>query len=168
MQTFVSENFRPPSSVNEIGNPTGRTESSAPTMQRQLRLAEYSGNEQKRNCISPSITACSTFICTESYRKSIRLAPDRAFRPRSGQNSRASARNITRLLRIFLPTFSGATEKVGLRSNSCSVTAKEAVPVNPDNRAVSVVRPYNVLCKIVCEATVARCGKRGSSGEYRK
>ena len=92
MQTFVSENFRPPSSVNEIGNPTGRTESSAPTMQRQLRLAEYSGNEQKRNCVSPSITACSTFICTESYRKSIRLASDRAFRPRSGQKfARVSA-----------------------------------------------------------------------------
>ena len=31
--------------------------------------------------------------------------------------------------RLFLPTFSGKAEKVGLRSNGCGVTAKEASPV---------------------------------------
>ncbi len=63
------------------------------------------------------------------------LRPKRAFRPRgAAKNSRAAARNITRLKRIFLPTFSGKTEKVGLRSNSHSVTAKKAVSVKSDKR----------------------------------
>ena len=33
--------------------------------------------------------------------------------------------NPIRFQRLFLPTFSGKTEKVGLRSNSCGVTARE-------------------------------------------
>ena len=43
--------------------------------------------------------------------------------------------NPIRVQRLFLPTFSGKTEKVGLRSNSRGVTATTAVPVNTDKRA---------------------------------
>ena len=56
--------------------------------------------------------------------------------------SRAAARNITRLLRIFLPTFSGATEKVGRRRHSSGVAARTAVPVKPDRRADMGIGPY--------------------------
>ena len=44
--------------------------------------------------------------------------------------------------RLFLPTFSGKTEKVGLRSNGCGVAAKEAVSVNSDKRANVGIGPY--------------------------
>ena len=55
------------------------------------------------------------------------LRPKRAFRPRSGQKTARGSAQYNASWRIFLPTFSGKTEKVGLRSNGCSVTAKEAV-----------------------------------------
>ena len=144
MQTFVSENFRPPSSVNEIGNPTGRIESSAPTMQRQLRLAEYSGNEQKLNCISPSITACSTFICTESYRKSIRLAPDRAFRPRSGQKfARVSAQYNASPAHLFAYFF-WRNRKSRSAKQQLQCQCKRGSSGEYRKKADSVVGPYRL------------------------
>ena len=45
------------------------------------------------------------------------LRPKRAFRPRSDKKSRASARNMTRPRRIFLPTFSGKTDGTKLQTS---------------------------------------------------
>ena len=80
--------------------------------------------------------------------------------------------NPIRIQRLFLPTFSGAAEKVGLRSNSCSLIENSAPPVNPDKRAdvhpqgvgrirsapssltaALAIGPYTLLCRIVREAT---------------
>ena len=55
---------------------------------------------------------------------------------------------LARTKRFFLPTFSGATEKVGLRSSGCGVTAFNGTPVNPDKRADRVVGPYRVRRRI--------------------
>ena len=63
--------------------------------------------------------------------------------------------NPIRIQRLFLPTFSGKAEKVGLRSNGCGVTAFNGSPVNPDKRADRVISPYKLLCRIICEAMVA-------------
>ena len=75
--------------------------------------------------------------------------------------------NPIRIQRLFLLTFSGKTEKVGLRSNSCSLTAKEAVPVNPDKRADVDIGPYKVLCRIACEQQLRPYRINGTSGANR-
>ena len=43
--------------------------------------------------------------------------------------------------RLFLPTFSGAAEKVGLRSNGCGVTAFNSSPVKTNKRGRCGHRP---------------------------
>ena len=55
--------------------------------------------------------------------------------------------NPIRIQRLFLPTFSGAAEKVGLRSNGYGVAVKMAIPVNPDKRADVGIGPYKRLQK---------------------
>ena len=83
----------------------------------------------------------------------------------NGAHSVALRYNPIRFQRLFLPTFSGKTEKVGLRSNGYGVAVKMAVPVNPDKRAdvhpqgvgrirsapssltaALAIGPYNMLC----------------------
>ena len=72
-------------------------------------------------CCQPSATACSTSASAKSNRKCISPAPEQG----AEKHLRASA--INRIQRLFLPTFSGKTEKVGLRSNGCGITAIEEV-----------------------------------------
>ena len=55
---------------------------------------------------------------------------------------------LARTKRFFLPTFSGATEKVGRRRHSCGFAGRTAVPVNAGKRADRVVGPYKLLCRI--------------------
>ena len=127
-----------------------------------FRLAEYSVNEQKRNYCILSATACSTLSEPKAIGKITILRPSGRSGRGAAKNSRASARNMTRLRRIFLPTFSGATEKVGLRSNSCSVSAKEAVPVNTGKRPTASSAPTD--CRITAPSdqtpVYIRCSPR--------
>ena len=125
-------------------------------MQRQLRLAEYSGNEQKRNCISPLITACSTFVGTENYRVSNKFAPDRAFRPRSGQKSRASARNMARLQApLFSPFFSGKTDGTKLQTSEAFAIWRGRATERTRPAACGGARDVEFVRTKVCEATAA-------------
>ena len=76
--------------------------------------------------------------------------------------------NPIRIQRLFLHTFSDKPEKVCPRSDGRGVTAKEALPVNPDKRAdvhpqgvgrirsapllltaALAIGPYKMLCNIV-------------------
>ena len=137
--------------------------------------AEYSGNEQKRNDCSLPANACSTFVGTISYRENSNSAPEEGVQAAERPKNRARQRAIWRVSkRIFLPTFSGATEKVGPRSDGCGAAAFNSSPVNPDKRAdvhpqgvgrirsapssltaALAIGPYKLLCRVVCEATVA-------------
>ena len=84
-------------------------------------MVEYSQNEQKQNLLSAIRNCVSTFVGTISYWKGIGLAPEQG----AEKHLRVSA--INRIQSLFLPTFSGKTEKVGLRSNSCGLAVKMAV-----------------------------------------
>ena len=52
----------------------------------------------------------------------------------AAKHSRASARNISRIQRLFLHTFSDKPEKVCRRRHGCGIAAKRAVPVKPEKR----------------------------------
>ena len=54
--------------------------------------------------------------------------------------------------RLFLPTFSGKTEKVGLRSNGCGLTASTAVRCPPKNS-------LHCFLQFIILNLFSRCGK---------
>ena len=56
--------------------------------------------------------------------------------PDSGAHRYAEAVCTPHPKRLFLPTFSGKTEKVGLRSYSCGITAFYRMPVHANNPSV--------------------------------
>ena len=56
---------------------------------------------------------------------------------------------------LFSPFFSGKTEKNGLPEAQSQCNCNRGSPVNSDKRADVGIGPYNILCRIVCEATVA-------------
>ena len=76
---------------------------------------------RSKTCCPLSATACGIFVGTINYWKSIGLAPEQG----AEKHLRVSA--INRIQRLFLPTFSGKAEKVGLRSNGYGVAVKMAV-----------------------------------------
>ena len=77
--------------------------------------------------------------------------------------------NPIRFQRLFLPTFSGKAEKVGLRSNSCGVTATTAVPVPTGNVGpTESSAPTRRHAESSAQKRQRPCRKFGVSGASRK
>ncbi len=77
--------------------------------------------------------------------------------------------NPIRIQRLFLPTFSGKAEKVGLRSNRCGVTATTAVPVPTGNVGpTESSAPTRRHAESSVKQHLRPCRKFGVSGANRK